>query len=91
MLFVVAYDIADDRRRSRVFKVLKGFGVPAQESVFECELDPVRSEKLASLLQSLILPLADSVKIYPLCMTCRENARVLGLGRLWRVPDVLIC
>lgn len=36
--FLVAYDIADDKRRNQVFKTLYGYGDHAQYSVFFCEL-----------------------------------------------------
>jgi len=36
---VLAYDIPDDRRRTKLFKTLKRFGFPVQESVFEFHLN----------------------------------------------------
>src|SRR6266700_2352209 len=39
MLYVVSYDIPDDRRRTRVHSALTGFGTWVQYSVFECFLD----------------------------------------------------
>jgi len=37
--YLVTYDIADDRRRTRVFETLLGTGDHTQYSVFVCELD----------------------------------------------------
>lgn len=42
--FLVSYDIPDDRRRNRVFKLLRGWGERVQYSVFCCQLS--RREKL---------------------------------------------
>lgn len=39
MLYVVSYDIPDDKRRTRVHSALTGFGTWVQFSVFECFLD----------------------------------------------------
>ena len=39
MLTLVAYDIAEQKRLSRVAKVCENFGVRVQYSVFECRLD----------------------------------------------------
>ena len=39
MFVVVAYDIPDDRRRTRVAKVLEDYGDRVQYSVFEMNLD----------------------------------------------------
>lgn len=38
--YLVAYDIADDGRRAKVFGTCKDFGNRVQYSVFLCELDP---------------------------------------------------
>src|SRR5881275_80126 len=37
-LYVVAYDIPDDKRRTQVHKTLKGFGEWTEFSLFECFL-----------------------------------------------------
>ena len=42
--YIVCYDIADDKRLRRVFKICKDFGQHLQFSVFECDLTP--AEKL---------------------------------------------
>lgn len=42
--YIVCYDIADDKRLRRVFKICKDFGQHLQFSVFECNLTP--AEKL---------------------------------------------
>ncbi len=39
-LYVAAYDVSCDRRRTRVATVLLGFGVRIQYSVFEVRLEP---------------------------------------------------
>lgn len=39
MLTLVAYDISDPKRLSRVAKVCEDFGVRVQYSIFECRLD----------------------------------------------------
>jgi CRISPR-associated protein Cas2 len=42
--YIVCYDIADDKRLRRVFKICKDFGQHLQFSVFESDLTP--GEKL---------------------------------------------
>ncbi len=37
-LFLISYDVADDKRRAKVFKKLKGRGEAVQYSVFRCKL-----------------------------------------------------
>ncbi|MCB1821340.1 MAG: CRISPR-associated endonuclease Cas2 [Candidatus Competibacteraceae bacterium] len=48
--WVVAYDIGDDKRRSRLYRLLRGFGEPVQKSVFVCQLNGRRKAKLEQLL-----------------------------------------
>ena len=38
--YLVCYDIANDRRLQRTFKVCKNHGTHLQFSVFECDLNP---------------------------------------------------
>ena len=38
MVWVICYDVVEDKRRNQVFKALQGFGQNVQYSVFECEL-----------------------------------------------------
>lgn len=78
---VVAYDIEDDRRRRRVMKALEGYGVRAQYSVFECEVQPEVVEKLRAQLKTLIDEKADDVRFYLLCESCLGKVRTLGKAR----------
>ena len=54
MFIVISYDIKDDKRRSKIFKVLKNFGQWMQFSVFECELDKANFLRLKDRLDHLI-------------------------------------
>lgn len=38
--YLVCYDISDDKRLRRVFKIMRGWGDHLQYSVFECQLTP---------------------------------------------------
>jgi CRISPR-associated protein Cas2 len=78
MFFIVAYDIADDRRRLRVHKVLKDFGRRVQYSTFECLLDPPELARLQHLVGRLIEPGVDAVAYYGLCEVCAGQTNVLG-------------
>ncbi len=49
--YLIAYDMSDDRRRTRVFEMLKDFGDHVQFSVFLCELT---RQELAGLRLRLV-------------------------------------
>jgi len=53
--YAIAYDIADDRERLRVDKLLRGFGMRVQKSVFECRLTRRQAEKMSMKLEMLAI------------------------------------
>jgi len=89
-LFVVAYDVADDGRRLQLRKVLEGFGVAVQRSVFECYLDERKLQNLLRRVRRIAKEGEDSVRVYRLCSSCAAQALVLGVGHLTELPSVYI-
>ncbi|MGH7598432.1 MAG: CRISPR-associated endonuclease Cas2 [bacterium] len=71
---VVAYDIADDKRRALLHRRLKRFGLGVQYSVFECLLDPDRIREMKKIIRMTIKPKhGDRVRYYSLCESCRRR------------------
>lgn len=79
-LWMVCYDITDDRRRADVAKVLEGRGLRVQDSVFELFLDSREKQALQQLLAGLVDLAVDSVRLYPLCSFCRGDLAWQGKG-----------
>lgn len=53
-LFLIAYDVADERRLQKVHKIMRDFGEPLQYSVFVAALTAVQRARLeARLLQHI--------------------------------------
>ena len=52
--YLISYDITDDRRRNRVFKLLRGWGERVQYSVFCCQLNPREKLRLADEIKGHI-------------------------------------
>lgn len=90
MFVTVTYDIADDRRRARVARLLEDYGVRVQYSVFDCLLDERRLLELRRKLQDEIDQSQDSVRFYTLCRRCRGSIDVMGAGRFVEDRDILI-
>jgi len=79
MLYLITYDIADDRRREDVATVLSGYGPRVQLSVFECEVRSRReAAALRGTLRNLIEPAEDQIRIYPLDEAAAHGVVVLG-------------
>lgn len=60
---LIAYDIPDDRRRTRVSKLLESYGDRVQYSVFMISARPARIIRLSDELAILIDASADSILI----------------------------
>jgi CRISPR-associated protein Cas2 len=90
MLYVVSYDIPDDRRRTRVHSALTGFGTWVQYSVFECFLDRKQRILLQSRLLEEIHQREDTIRIYGLCGTCLSKVDVLGQGAIPHEDDIYL-
>ncbi|NOK65510.1 MAG: CRISPR-associated endonuclease Cas2 [Chloroflexi bacterium AL-N10] len=86
MLTVVSYDIVDDRRRTKVRKILEGYGVRVQYSVFECTLDATAFGKAQQAVLVQIDPLVDRVRWYRLDQAAVQRTVIQGLGQITRDP-----
>ncbi len=75
---VVAYDIPDDQRRTRLHQRLLDFGTPVQYSVFECLLTEKDFERMRRTVARTIKPRLDQVRYYFLCETCRSKIETTG-------------
>jgi CRISPR-associated protein Cas2 len=76
--YVVAYDIPDDRRRTKVHQILMGFGKWTQYSLFECFLSRKDLILLQSKLDKYLIDAQDSVRFYPLCANCVAKVETIG-------------
>jgi len=76
--YVIAYDIADDRRRNRLARALEGWGRRVQKSVFECDLTPQELEEVCKQLKELLAIPEDRCHIYRLCGECAPKSLALG-------------
>lgn len=70
LFYLVIYDLPDtkpaNKRRTRLHKMLSGYGKWTQYSVFECFLTAMQFVKLQQQIEKLIKPESDSVRIYVL-------------------------
>lgn len=60
MIYIVAYDIADNKRRLRVAKTLESWGYRIQESVFQLRLDTATLARVLGLPPSSPRPTTSS-------------------------------
>lgn len=91
MFWVVCYDIVDDKRRAKVAKLLAGYGLRVQYSVFECDISLQRVDELERRLRHAINDEEDDVRFYPLDEGEVQKIRLLGRAELNRpMPAYMI-
>src|SRR5690242_13835 len=76
--YVIAYDIPDDKRRTKVHKILLGHGKWTQYSLFECFLTRKQLLLLRDKLEKHLVAKEDSVRFYPLCTNCVSKVETVG-------------
>ena len=76
--YVIAYDIPDDKRRTKIHKILLGYGKWTQYSLFECFLTRKDLVLLRSRLNEHLVAKEDSVRFYPLCANCVSKVETVG-------------
>lgn len=76
---VIAYDVADDRRRERLSDLLAGYGARVQLSVFEVLLTSAESEKeLRRSIREVIDVADDQVRVYRLDRATANETVIIG-------------
>ena len=89
--YVVAYDIADTKRRNKVHKLLKTWGEPVNLSVFECEFDKDKFQDIRKEILKLINKRIDIIIYYPLCLDCRSGIINDGVNNQRCFDKTLLC
>lgn len=83
-LYIVAYDIANERRLSKVHNFLKGVSTGGQKSVYECFLTDSDLQTMIRGLKELIDISEDRIHIF--AMEGRSRTHTLGIAVQPRDP-----
>lgn len=84
---LISYDISDNRRRNQVARYLLDFGQRVQYSVFEVSENPEILEDIFAHLTTLIDAEADSLRMYKICRSCRQEMVAAGKERQYQLDD----
>jgi len=76
---VIVYDIANDRRRLRVFKYLKNYATRIQYSVFEGNLTDEDLIQIEAKLTEIMNPKEDGIAFFQLCKACQKTVKRIGV------------
>ena len=86
MNMIVAYDIADPKRLTRVARIVSDYGVRVQKSIFEVMVGDRVFEEMKARIEKVIVPEEDGVKYFPLCEKCAGTVEIIGQG-MFTDPD----
>lgn len=81
-VYLVSYDIKDDKRLQRIHRYLKGKGIHLQKSVFYCVFTKEELRKVISEIDRLINDREDDVRFYPVLV----DFEAISLGQGEKVP-----
>lgn len=82
-LYIVTYDISDQKRWRKVFKTMKGYGEWLQLSVFQCRMTDRRRAELVSQLDGEIHHEEDQVVIVDVGDADAVKPKIASLGRTY--------
>ena len=86
-LYIIAYDIADQKRWRAIFKLLHGYGEWLQLSVFQCRLSRLRHAELVATLDEIIHPKEDHVILMDLGPADTVKPKVVSLGKEFQAVE----
>lgn len=86
--YIVTYDIRDDKRLRKVFKICKGYGEHLQYSVFECDLTDRERVEMEQRLREVMNLKEDQTLFIDLGPTAFRGERVItALGQAYAKID----
>lgn len=85
---IVCYDIADDKRRQRVYDTCRAYGQHTQYSVFRCDLTPIARASLIAELDKVIHHREDQILLVVVGPTDgRAKDAFATLGKTYKPPE----
>lgn len=88
LVYIVTYDICDDKRLRQVFKLMRGYGDHLQYSVFRCELSEKERVEMIAKLAKVIQSQEDQILFFPMGPAGGQHENnVLHLGVAYTPSD----
>ncbi len=86
-LYVVVYDISNNKRWRLIYNLMKAYGHWLQLSVFQCRLTARRRAELARHLEAMMKPSEDHILILDMGPADRVTPKVQSMGRPYEAPS----
>lgn len=82
-MYLISYDLSNDRLRQKLAKELENYGQRVQYSVFECRISEKQLRtlymKMATIMQE---EKEGSVRVYSVCGNCEAKLQIIGIDPL---------
>ncbi|MDZ4697718.1 MAG: CRISPR-associated endonuclease Cas2 [Deltaproteobacteria bacterium] len=89
-VFLVCYDVCDDKRLRKVYKTMRGYGDHLQFSVFRCELSARERAQMIADLSPIIDHGVDQVLVVDIGPAEGRASLVFeSIGRAYMAPERL--
>lgn len=87
---LVSYDICDEKRWRKVYKLMRGYGEHVQYSVFICQLTDLQEAQLKAKLDEIVHHLQDQVMFVRLGPVTKNQLekRISTVGREYLPRDL---
>jgi CRISPR-associated protein Cas2 len=90
MRCVICYDVEGDTARTKLIKILEGYGVRVQHSVFEFKLSQATWVDLKTKLEENgFLDGSISLIIYPIGEQSYDKIQRYGSAKIWDEGDII--
>lgn len=76
-LWIIAYDIANNKRRRRIVKIIEKYGKRANFSVFECMLTEYQLIHTKTKISKILDATEDKIIFYPICLNCYSKVEYI--------------
>lgn len=80
-LYIVTYDVADDKRWRRLFRLMHGYGEWLQLSVFQCRMTRARQIELVQRIEAILHREEDHLLMLDIGPAENVQPRVLSIGK----------
>ena len=90
MFVLISYDIEDDKKRTKVSKLLENYGTRVQYSVFECLINMEQLKTIKEKTKKIINLETDSIRFYSICDSCVNRIEIVGIGEVSKDIDFYI-
>ena len=89
-LYLLVYDISDDKRRLKIARQFEANAERVQRSVFEGYFNKKELDRLLKRATQIMIEEEDSLRVYRLCARCHLEVITIGQADITDPPGLII-